>query len=66
MNHADGRGSACTARASGSLRAVGVDLADVRFLFPITVVLSNLVSNVPAVMLASATRHSFRDEFKRS
>ena len=40
-----------TARASDSLHAAGVDLADVRFLFPVTVVLSNLVSNVPAVML---------------
>ena len=38
-------------RASSSLRGAGVDLADVRWLFPVTAVLSNLVSNVPAVML---------------
>jgi len=38
-------------RASAALRAAGVDLGDVRVLFPATVVLSNLVSNVPAVML---------------
>ena len=38
-------------RASAALRASGVDLADMRFLFPATAVLSNLVSNVPAVML---------------
>jgi Na+/H+ antiporter NhaD/arsenite permease-like protein len=38
-------------RASESLRGAGVDLADARFLFPVTAVLSNLVSNVPAVML---------------
>jgi len=39
------------ARASGALRTAGVDLTDVRWLFPATAVLSNLVSNVPAVML---------------
>jgi Na+/H+ antiporter NhaD/arsenite permease-like protein len=39
------------ARASAALRAGGVDLADMRWLFPATAVLSNLVSNVPAVML---------------
>jgi Na+/H+ antiporter NhaD/arsenite permease-like protein len=50
VNHAVAE-AGLTARASGSLRAAGVDLADVRFLFPVTVVLSNLVSNVPAVML---------------
>ena len=39
------------ARASGALRTAGADLTDVRWLFPATAVLSNLVSNVPAVML---------------
>jgi Na+/H+ antiporter NhaD/arsenite permease-like protein len=38
-------------RASAALRDGGVDLADMRWLFPVTAVLSNLVSNVPAVML---------------
>jgi Na+/H+ antiporter NhaD/arsenite permease-like protein len=38
-------------RASAWLRASGVDLYDMRVLFPATAVLSNLVSNVPAVML---------------
>jgi Na+/H+ antiporter NhaD/arsenite permease-like protein len=38
-------------RASAALRAGGLDLADTRWLFPATAVLSNLVSNVPAVML---------------
>jgi Na+/H+ antiporter NhaD/arsenite permease-like protein len=38
-------------RASTVLHAGGVDLADARWLFPATAVLSNLVSNVPAVML---------------
>jgi len=38
-------------RASAALRAGGLDLADARWLFPATAVLSNLVSNVPAVML---------------
>jgi Na+/H+ antiporter NhaD/arsenite permease-like protein len=38
-------------RASHALRASGVDLGEMRFLFPMTAVLSNLVSNVPAVML---------------
>jgi Na+/H+ antiporter NhaD/arsenite permease-like protein len=50
VNHAVAE-AGLTERASSSLRAAGVDLADVRFLFPVTVVLSNLVSNVPAVML---------------
>ena len=50
VNHAVAE-AGLTARASASLHAAGVDLADVRFLFPVTVVLSNLVSNVPAVML---------------
>ena len=39
------------ARASAFLRGAGIDLADPRWLFPSTAVLSNLVSNVPAVML---------------
>jgi Na+/H+ antiporter NhaD/arsenite permease-like protein len=38
-------------QASAALRAGGVDLSDPRHLFPATVLLSNLVSNVPAVML---------------
>jgi len=38
-------------RASATLRGAGVDLGDARWLFPATAVLSNLVSNVPAVML---------------
>jgi len=38
------------AEAAG-LRAAGIDLGDLRWLFPATAVLSNLVSNVPAVML---------------
>jgi Na+/H+ antiporter NhaD/arsenite permease-like protein len=50
VNHAVAEAGLAT-RASNSLRTAGVDLADVRFLFPVTVVLSNLVSNVPAVML---------------
>ncbi len=37
--------------AASSLRSAGVDLADPRWLFPVTALLSNLVSNVPAVML---------------
>jgi Na+/H+ antiporter NhaD/arsenite permease-like protein len=39
------------ARAGAMMRGAGVDLADARILFPATAVLSNLVSNVPAVML---------------
>jgi Na+/H+ antiporter NhaD/arsenite permease-like protein len=50
VNHAVAEAGLAT-RASNALRAGGVDLGDVRFLFPVTVVLSNLVSNVPAVML---------------
>jgi Na+/H+ antiporter NhaD/arsenite permease-like protein len=38
-------------RASAALRGAGVDLGDARWLFPATAVLSNMVSNVPAVML---------------
>jgi Na+/H+ antiporter NhaD/arsenite permease-like protein len=37
--------------AAATLRAAGFDLAAPRILFPTTVILSNLVSNVPAVML---------------
>jgi Na+/H+ antiporter NhaD/arsenite permease-like protein len=50
VNHAFAE-AGLAARASDSLRSAGIDLADVRWLFPVTVVLSNLVSNVPAVML---------------
>jgi Na+/H+ antiporter NhaD/arsenite permease-like protein len=38
-------------RASTALREAGVDIGDAHWLFPVTAVLSNLVSNVPAVML---------------
>jgi Na+/H+ antiporter NhaD/arsenite permease-like protein len=38
-------------QANAALRGAGVDLGDMRWLFPATAVLSNLVSNVPAVML---------------
>ena len=38
-------------QANAALRGMGVDLGDARWLFPATAVLSNLVSNVPAVML---------------
>ncbi len=50
VNHvliASGMPAALLARAS----AAGVDLAHPLWLFPVTVVLSNLVSNVPATML---------------
>jgi Na+/H+ antiporter NhaD/arsenite permease-like protein len=50
VNHAFAE-AGLAARASEALRTGGVDLADARWLFPATVVLSNLVSNVPAVML---------------
>jgi len=50
VNHAVAE-AGLAARASASLRAAGVDLGDMRVLFPATAVLSNLVSNVPAVML---------------
>jgi Na+/H+ antiporter NhaD/arsenite permease-like protein len=50
VNHAVAE-AGLAARASAALRAGGVDLADMRWLFPSTAVLSNLVSNVPAVML---------------
>jgi Na+/H+ antiporter NhaD/arsenite permease-like protein len=38
-------------QANAALHGAGVDLGDMRWLFPATAVLSNLVSNVPAVML---------------
>jgi Na+/H+ antiporter NhaD/arsenite permease-like protein len=50
VNHAftvDG----ASARATAALAASGVDLTAPAWLFAVTVVLSNLVSNVPAVML---------------
>jgi len=50
VNHAVAE-AGLAARASNGLRSAGMDLADPRVLFPATVVLSNLVSNVPAVML---------------
>jgi Na+/H+ antiporter NhaD/arsenite permease-like protein len=50
VNHAVA-GAGLATQANGALRAAGVDLGDVRWLFPATAVVSNLVSNVPAVML---------------
>ena len=50
VNHAVAEAGLAT-QANGALRAAGVDLGDLRWLFPATAVLSNLVSNVPAVML---------------
>jgi Na+/H+ antiporter NhaD/arsenite permease-like protein len=50
VNHAVAE-AGLAASASEALRAAGVDLADGRFLFGVTALLSNLVSNVPAVML---------------
>jgi Na+/H+ antiporter NhaD/arsenite permease-like protein len=50
VNHAFAE-AGLAARASAALRAAGVDLGDVRWLFPVTALLSNVVSNVPAVML---------------
>jgi len=50
VNHAVAEAGLAT-QANGALRAAGVDLGDMRWLFPATAVLSNLVSNVPAVML---------------
>jgi len=43
--------SGMTERALAGLRATGVELGGAPWLFGVTVVLSNLVSNVPAVML---------------
>jgi Na+/H+ antiporter NhaD/arsenite permease-like protein len=50
VNHAVAQAGVAT-QANGALRSAGVDLGDPRWLFPATAVLSNLVSNVPAVML---------------
>jgi Na+/H+ antiporter NhaD/arsenite permease-like protein len=50
VNHAVAE-AGLAASASAFLRGAGVDLGDVRWLFPVTALLSNLVSNVPAVML---------------
>ena len=50
VNHAVAEAGLAT-QANAALRAAGVDLGDMRWLFPITALLSNVVSNVPAVML---------------
>jgi len=50
VNHAVAE-AGLAAQANAALRGAGVDLGDARWLFPTTAVLSNLVSNVPAVML---------------
>ena len=50
VNHAVAE-AGLAAQANGALRSAGVDLGDPRWLFPATAVVSNLVSNVPAVML---------------
>jgi Na+/H+ antiporter NhaD/arsenite permease-like protein len=50
VNHAVAEAGLAT-QANAALRGAGVDLGDGRFLFGVTAVLSNLVSNVPAVML---------------
>jgi Na+/H+ antiporter NhaD/arsenite permease-like protein len=50
VNHAVAE-AGLAAQANAALRGAGVDLGDARWLFPATAVLSNLVSNVPAVML---------------
>jgi Na+/H+ antiporter NhaD/arsenite permease-like protein len=50
VNHAFAQ-AGFAARASEGLAQAGVPLADPRWLFPVTAVVSNLVSNVPAVML---------------
>lgn len=50
VNHAVAAAGLAT-QANSALRGAGVDLGDMRWLFPATAVLSNLVSNVPAVML---------------
>ena len=50
VNHAVAE-AGLAVQANAALRSAGVDLADGRFLFGVTAVLSNLVSNVPAVML---------------
>jgi Na+/H+ antiporter NhaD/arsenite permease-like protein len=50
VNHAVAA-AGLTTQANAALQGTGVDLGDMRWLFPATAVLSNLVSNVPAVML---------------
>jgi Na+/H+ antiporter NhaD/arsenite permease-like protein len=50
VNHAVVAAGLAT-QVSAALRSAGVDLGDGRWLFPATAALSNLVSNVPAVML---------------
>jgi Na+/H+ antiporter NhaD/arsenite permease-like protein len=50
VNHAVAA-AGLAAQANAALRGAGVDLGDMRWLFPATAVLSNLLSNVPAVML---------------
>jgi Na+/H+ antiporter NhaD/arsenite permease-like protein len=50
VNHAVAE-AGLPARAGAALAGAGVDLGDPRWLFPVTTLLSNLVSNVPAVML---------------
>jgi Na+/H+ antiporter NhaD/arsenite permease-like protein len=50
VNHAVMEAGLAT-QANAALRSAGVDLSDGRWLFPTAAVLSNLVSNVPAVML---------------
>ena len=50
VNHAVAQ-AGLPARAGAALASAGIDLGDPRWLFPVTTVLSNLVSNVPAVML---------------
>jgi Na+/H+ antiporter NhaD/arsenite permease-like protein len=50
VNHAVAE-AGLAVQANAALRGAGVDLGDGRFLFGVTAVLSNLVSNVPAVML---------------
>ena len=50
VNHAAAE-AGLAVQANAALRAAGLDLADGRVLFGVTAALSNLVSNVPAVML---------------
>jgi Na+/H+ antiporter NhaD/arsenite permease-like protein len=50
VNHAVAE-AGLAVQANAALRGAGIDLSDGRFLFGVTAVLSNLVSNVPAVML---------------
>jgi Na+/H+ antiporter NhaD/arsenite permease-like protein len=50
VNHAVSE-AGLAVQANAALREAGIDLGDGRFLFGVTALLSNLVSNVPAVML---------------